>query len=563
MISPAVAFFLLGACSSAVASPIAASNAGATTSNVYPPPSATVNTALLPDESVIGYPGITVTGLEPFAAQTAAAGFPSHTNIYPLVVPAPYQTLAASSSASTPAYGAPAKNVARASDFLSAKYWGNLSPQRSIDSSVYGLTGASPAIPETCEAVQVHYYYRHGARYPTTGAAPSAFAAKVHNASATGFTATGPLSFLNTWTYKLGAELLTPFGRAQNFDLGVGARVAYGALLNNFTAAGKLPVFRTQSQDRMVKTAKNFAAGFFGVPEYVDQVEISIEVEAVGLNASGAPYEVCTNSNNARGSVGSTAATNYTNVAYQPALKRLQSWVTGINFTVTDVGAMLQLCAYETDALGYSKFCEIFTEDDFKAFEHSFDISFYGNNGFGSPVAAAQGLGYLQELVARLSKIPITKWNSETNSTLDGSNVTFPLDQAFYADAAHEVSILDAMTAINLTALAKSGPPSVSSIAADQTFVASQIVPFATNMVVQVLECQASSPTKQIRFIVNDAVVPLEYEGCKSDFNGLCAFDTVLAALQKRIAEIDYNYDCFGNWTVPTYGKDFNGRAPK
>lgn len=72
-------------------------------------------------------------------------------------------------------------------------------------------------------------------RYPTTGEAPSAFAAKVHNASqsATSFTATAALSFLNSWTCgsllirrvrrrynylscfldKLGAELLTPFGR--------------------------------------------------------------------------------------------------------------------------------------------------------------------------------------------------------------------------------------------------------------------------------------------------------------------------------------------------------------
>lgn len=69
---------------------------------------------------------------------------------------------------------------------------------------------------------------------------------------------------MSDWTYKLGAELLTPFGRSQNFLLGVEYRQLYGHLLNNFTAAGKLPVFRTQSQDRMVKTAENFAAGFFG-----------------------------------------------------------------------------------------------------------------------------------------------------------------------------------------------------------------------------------------------------------------------------------------------------------
>lgn len=42
---------------------------------------------------------------------------------------------------------------------------GNLSPEYSVDSSVYGLPGASAAVPEQCEIVQAHYYYRHGARY--------------------------------------------------------------------------------------------------------------------------------------------------------------------------------------------------------------------------------------------------------------------------------------------------------------------------------------------------------------------------------------------------------------
>lgn len=37
----------------------AATNVGITTADVYPPPGATVNTALFPPESVLGYPGPT------------------------------------------------------------------------------------------------------------------------------------------------------------------------------------------------------------------------------------------------------------------------------------------------------------------------------------------------------------------------------------------------------------------------------------------------------------------------------------------------------------------------
>ncbi|GAA6039687.1 hypothetical protein JCM8097_001350 [Rhodosporidiobolus ruineniae] len=467
------------------AAPAAISNAGVSTSDVFPPTGTQVNTALFPDESVVGYQQPTPTGVEPFLAQTGVA-YPSHTAIYPLVVPQPSSTGAVKSN----------------KPFNIAKYWGNLTPQFSVDSSFYGLAGASPSIPAQCEIVQFHTLFRHGARYPTTGAAPSTWAAKVQNATKTeeGFTASGPLEFLNEWEYQLGAELLTPFGRLQNFQWGVAARQLYGKLLNNFTETGTLPVFRTQSQDRM-----NFAAGFFGVPEYVDQVSITLGVEAKGLNTSGAPYETCPNSNNARGSVGSTASTAFVKPFYEKTAARLSQYVSG-NLTIeeTDINALLQLCSYETDALGESEYCKLFTEEEFQVYEQAYDLSFSG-----------------------------------------------------------KVSIMDAMTALNLKALAPLVP--TDKLSTHHQYIASQIVPFGTILQIQVLECQPSVPTKQIRFILNDAVLPIHdsYEGCNEDFNGLCAYDTVVAGLKKRLSEIDVDYACNGNYSVPVYGDIVDGLPPK
>lgn len=188
-------------------------------------------------------------------------------------------------------------------------------------------------IPQGCTINQVHLLYRHGARYPTSGAAPATFASKLHNATKTGgFSVSGDIAFLSNWTYGLGAELLTPFGRSQNFMLGVAYRQLYGELLNNFTEQKALPVFRTQSQDRMVKTAENFAAGFFGVPEYLNQVNIEILVETPGLNNSGAPYEICNNSNVAtKGSIGSGVANKFAVNAFNSTLGRLNSLVRTIS----------------------------------------------------------------------------------------------------------------------------------------------------------------------------------------------------------------------------------------
>ena len=43
-------------------------------------------------------------------------------------------------------------------------------------------------------------------------------------------------------------------------------------------------------------------------------------------------------------------------------IARLQSQANGFKFTATDAIAMLQLCSYETHALGYSAFCDLFSE---------------------------------------------------------------------------------------------------------------------------------------------------------------------------------------------------------
>jgi hypothetical protein len=211
---------------------------------------AAVDSALFPPESIVGFPGPTPTGVEPNAIQTAPT-YPYNNgdaNHFPLIQPQPH-----GSDNESPAFDI-------------SKYWGNLSPWYSLRSADYGLPNASPLAPAGCEITQMHLLYRHGARYPTSGAAPGTFAQKLANATKTDLAVSGDLSFFADWTYKLGAELLTPFGRSQNFLLGVAYRQMYGHLLNNFTASGKLPVFRTESQDRMVKTAENFAAGFFGVP---------------------------------------------------------------------------------------------------------------------------------------------------------------------------------------------------------------------------------------------------------------------------------------------------------
>ena len=229
------------------------------------------------------------------------------------------------------------------------------------------------------------------------------------------------------------------------------------------------------------------------------------DTDAQGINNTGASYETCTNSNDrSKGYIGSTVAAAFAVDAFASTQSRLNALVHGLNFTSVDITSMLQLCAYETVALGYSSFCHLFTEEDFDNFEYYYDLMFYYSQGPGSPVAAAQGKGWAEELLARFTHSYINASDSTVNSTLDDNPTYFPLDQSIYADATHEVIVMDIITALNLTKVYEGGPLDLNARKASEgsKFKASRIVPFGTHLVVQVMECQDTASSKQVRFIV-------------------------------------------------------------
>ncbi|CCL99560.1 uncharacterized protein FIBRA_01578 [Fibroporia radiculosa] len=526
--------------------------AGSTSTAAFPPPdvTATLYDSYFPDESQVGFPGATPTGAEPEAIATAPAASLNF-DTYPVIVPSSQYTT--SGPAFNPMY-----------------HWGNLGPWYSVGGA-FGLPNTSPQIPDGCELEQVHLLFRHGARYPTAGEAPSVLAAALHKvAQTTGFTASGPLEFLNTWTYTLGQELLTPFGREQPFQLGVGFRVKYGRLLDKFTS---IPVFRTTSMDMRsvqiewwLRCKSNFAAGFFGIPQYLTSYHEEIIIEATGYNNTLAPYDTCTDSNNGvGGTIGDYASGNWTQIYLKKTTERLQQYLTGFTLTPDYVYAMQALCSYETVSLGYSQFCGLFTEEEWRGFEYSIDLSFWYGQGPGNPNAAARGVGYVQELLARLTKTPLTTFDTTLNSTLDGNSITFPLDQPIYADATHDVVIATIITALNFTSMAAGGPLPWDHIPVDHTYHVQHFAAYASNLVGQVVSCPASTDSIKetfIRFLLNDGAVPLTgIAHCEAENeDGLCPLANFIEGLKERVAEIDFDYDCYGNYTIPTPDTIVNGR---
>jgi hypothetical protein len=97
-----------------------------------------------------------------------------------------------------------------------------------------------------------------------------------------------------------------------------------------------------------------------------------------------------------------------------------------------------------------------------------------------------------------------------------------------------------------------------------QTYLAGQIVPFAANLVGQVLSCPASEMPTHIRWILNDGVLPLTgIQGCPANLDGLCELSTFIAAMKQRIEEVDFDFDCFGNYTIRIPDDITDGQFPR
>lgn len=85
---------------------------------------------------------------------------------------------------------------------------------------------------------QVHVLHRHGSRYPTTDAHAvkfgKALASQIKAGTASNFS--GALSFLNSWSYKLGYELGPVYSRTMH----------YGTMLSFSRAEILVPVGRQE-----------------------------------------------------------------------------------------------------------------------------------------------------------------------------------------------------------------------------------------------------------------------------------------------------------------------------
>ncbi|KAF8581012.1 phosphoglycerate mutase-like protein [Ramaria rubella] len=360
--------------------------------------------------------------------------------------------------------------------------------------------------PVECEITQVNILQRHGARFPTSGAGTRIVAAvaQLQNASEI---YDPRLDFVKSYVYDLGHDDLIGFGAAQSFDAGQEAFERYSHLVSRKL----VPFIRSSSSSRVVFSATNWTAGFVKASK-------GAIIPSAPLVLNEAANDTLDNSlcNNAGDSDAPTTVWQNT---FGPAIAhRLNTAVPGANLSDANVPDLISLCAFDTLAKETpSPWCNVFDQGDFDQFEYFGDLDKYYTTGYGQALGPVQGVGYVNELLARLTGKPVSD-ATQTNTTLDSSPVTFPLDRTFYADFSHDNEMIAIYAALGISrpraALDPARPDP------NRTWLASHLVPFSARLVTEKLMCDGS---ESVRMLMNDAVVPLEICGAGQD--GVCTLD--------------------------------------
>lgn len=207
----------------------------------------------------------------------------------------------------------------------------------------------------------------------------------------------------------------------------------------------------------------SWALGFFGpsfqvtpdstLANATSDFDVVVITEGGTENNTLASYDSCTNEYATDNVLylGDYLLETYIPKYLAAATARLQEYVpSGFDWTVNDTYAMQSICAYEIGYIGDSNFCGLFTEDEWAGFELTLDTEYYYDYTWGNPTGRAQGIGYLQELLARLQNQYIDSSDSSVNSTLDNNEDTFPLGREFYADFTHDDIIVSLLTAMSM-----------------------------------------------------------------------------------------------------------------
>ncbi|QRV98153.1 histidine phosphatase family containing protein [Ceratobasidium sp. AG-Ba] len=399
----------------------------------------------------------------------------------------------------------------------------------------------STEVPSGCTVSMINILQRHGARYPTEDAAGAIQSALSKARSAHNITDKS-LKFVPRFSYPNMTEQLVPFGRNQSYISGRIIAAKYAALENSIFVRSA-PLHRVFESSRWWR--QGFEGGSFNVSiPSLPEPDLVILVANNTLNVT-----TCTAAEKLSPKPGHVKSQEWIAQFVPDITKHLNHHLHGANLDNEDTLSLMSLCGFDTAFRNgsASPWCGVFNATDFENYEYFVDLSEYYSNSYGSQYAPSEGVGWVNELISRLTGWPVYDHTS-TDSTLDSSQSTFPYGPSapkIFADFSSDNNIDKILSALGIlrdnTELPPSGP-----IPTNRQFYVSRIVPFAGSTVVEKLNCSETSSRPAgdyVRILVNDAVVTQNSSYCHpwGTAEGLCPLGGFLNSQAFAVSG--------GNWT--------------
>lgn len=328
-------------------------------------------------------------------------------------------------------------------------------------------------------------------------------------------------------------------------DSGTGFYHRYKHLIQN---SSKTPFIRSSGQKRVVDSARKFIEGYQlaqaddgptspSPSPHHPKINVIIN-EGPGSNDS-LNHGTCPRFESCK--LGEYAELNFTSLAFAPPIRRrLESDIPGISLTDKDIIYLMDLCPFETVALSrterdLSPFCSLFSPTEWRGYNYAKSLEKYYSFGDGNPLGPTQGVGFVNELIARLTRSPVRD-STSTNKTLDNDPVTFPVDRSLYADFSHDNPMLAVMFALRAFEGMEEELKWDRVMGVEETagFSAAWTVPFGARLVVEGMRCGETGESgggddrEMVRVLVNDRVAGLK---C-SDGLGRCRVDEFVEGLE-------------------------------
>ncbi|TAQ90251.1 hypothetical protein B7494_g1414 [Chlorociboria aeruginascens] len=388
-------------------------------------------------------------------------------------------------------------------------------------------------VPDQCQITFAQILSRHGARDPTASKTIK-YAELINHIHASAESYGKGYGFIKDYEYSLGADQLSVFGQQQMINSGEKYYDRYRELAKSIT-----PFVRSSGQDRVVESAQNWTQGFHNARIQDKRSEDSYPYNIILISEDAGSnntldHGLCTSFEEGYDStIGDTAQATWVSIFALTITARLNKNLPGANLSHSDTIYMMDLCPFDTVAseLGIvSPFCSLFTDSEWESYDYYQSLGKYYGFSWGNPLGPTQGVGFTNELIARLTDTPV-KDHTSTNSTLDDDPRTFPVGgkTSLYADFSHDNDMTGIFAAMGLYNATK--PllnTTVQNAEATKGYSASWTVPFAARAYFEKMIC-VGAEDEFVRVIVNDRVLPLTT--CGGDHLGRCKLSEFVDSL--------------------------------